>query len=113
MMLWRAAALMAITFCMTVSLPPLVRRSLGRLLTSQRFGTSAPTGENGFMPERIVSSRALRRNIQGENVNYFNERKVGKICRAIQFVMPGLVPGTHVLARKAWMAGTKPGHDGP
>jgi len=30
--------------------------------------------------------------------------------------MPGLVPGIHVLAdvdaRKTWMAGTKPGHDG-
>jgi hypothetical protein len=27
-------------------------------------------------------------------------------------VMPGLVPGIHVLApRKTWMAGTKPGHD--
>ena len=29
--------------------------------------------------------------------------------------MPGLVPGIHVFARelvrKAWMAGTKPGHD--
>ena len=25
--------------------------------------------------------------------------------------MPGLVPGTHVLAVKTWMAGTKPGHD--
>jgi hypothetical protein len=32
-----------------------------------------------------------------------------------KFVMPGLVPGIHVLAttyvRKAWMAGTMPGHD--
>jgi hypothetical protein len=31
-----------------------------------------------------------------------------------QFVMPGLVPGIHVLAARAkqtWMAGTKPGHD--
>jgi hypothetical protein len=29
-------------------------------------------------------------------------------------VMPGLVPGIHVLAciGKTWMAGTKPGHDG-
>jgi hypothetical protein len=30
-------------------------------------------------------------------------------------VMPGLVPGIHVLAsvrqKKTWMAGTKPGHD--
>jgi hypothetical protein len=29
--------------------------------------------------------------------------------------MPGLVPGIHVLGtieRNAWMAGTKPGHDG-
>jgi hypothetical protein len=30
-------------------------------------------------------------------------------------VMPGLVPGIHVLAsleqEKTWMAGTKPGHD--
>jgi len=26
--------------------------------------------------------------------------------------MPGLVPGIHVLmAKKTWMAGTKPGHD--
>jgi hypothetical protein len=34
----------------------------------------------------------------------------------VPFVMPGLVPGIHVLAddqrRKTWMAGTKPGHDG-
>ncbi len=33
-----------------------------------------------------------------------------------KLVMPGLVPGIHVLglpaARKTWMAGTKPGHDG-
>jgi hypothetical protein len=29
------------------------------------------------------------------------------------FVMPGLVPGIHVFAaRKTWMAGTMPGHDG-
>jgi len=30
------------------------------------------------------------------------------------FVMPGLVPGIHVLQTcgKAWMAGSKPGHDG-
>jgi hypothetical protein len=44
---------------------------------SQRFGTSAPKGKNGFMPGRIVSSRAGRRNIQGKNVNIFNMRKIG------------------------------------
>jgi hypothetical protein len=32
---------------------------------------------------------------------------------AIWFVMPGLVPGIHVLTTpKQEMAGTKPGHDG-
>jgi hypothetical protein len=30
----------------------------------------------------------------------------------LSFVMPGLVPGIHVLAaNKAWMAGPSPGHD--
>ena len=32
----------------------------------------------------------------------------------LKLVMPGLVPGIHVLeheVRKTWMAGTKPGHD--
>jgi hypothetical protein len=34
-------------------------------------------------------------------------------CFAAKLVVPGLVPGIHVLAelRKTWMAGTKPGHD--
>jgi hypothetical protein len=30
----------------------------------------------------------------------------------VKLVMPGLVPGIHVLAASTWMAGTKPGHDG-
>jgi hypothetical protein len=30
----------------------------------------------------------------------------------LSFVMPGLVPGIHVIdASKTWMAGDKPGHD--
>jgi hypothetical protein len=43
---------------------------------------SAPKVENGFAGERIVSSRALRRNIRGENVKDFNMRKIGLIGRA-------------------------------
>src|SRR5271165_4503347 len=81
-MLWRAAALMAITFCMTGSRwRRLCGVSLGKTLISQRFGTSARKGKNGFMPERIVSSQAPRRNIQGKNVNYFNEAKTGGLQR--------------------------------
>ena len=37
---------------------------------------------------------------------------MGAFSKAL--VMPGLVPGIHVLlheGRKTWMAGTKPGHD--
>jgi hypothetical protein len=63
MMLWRAAALMATTFCMTGShWSPLGGVSLGKLIVSERFGMSAPEAENGFMLRRIVSSLALRRN---------------------------------------------------
>jgi hypothetical protein len=43
---------------------------------SLRFGMSAPKAENGFLAGRIVSSRPLRRNIQGEIVNIFNVRKM-------------------------------------
>jgi hypothetical protein len=41
-----------------------------------RFGISAPEPENGFLGRRIVSSRRLRRNTQGEIVNIFNVRKM-------------------------------------
>jgi hypothetical protein len=49
---------------------PLGGASLAKLIVSQRFGTSARKGENGFMPGRIVSSRRLRRNIrEGKSSN--------------------------------------------
>src|SRR5215475_4562208 len=50
MMLWRAAELMATTFCMTSS-PTAACAALrcSKLLTSPRFGTSARKGENGFV----------------------------------------------------------------
>jgi hypothetical protein len=53
--------------------------SLGGLIVKARFGMSAPQAENGFARKRIVSSRALRRNIRGGNVKDFNMRKIGLI----------------------------------
>jgi hypothetical protein len=47
-----------------------------KLLMSQRFGTSAPSAENGFVGPRIVSSRHFRRNTRGKNVNIFKMRKI-------------------------------------
>jgi hypothetical protein len=41
---------------------PLGGALLGKLLVSQRFGTSARKEENGFMRRRIVSSPHPRRN---------------------------------------------------
>jgi hypothetical protein len=47
---------------------------LGELLISTRFKTSAPTAQNGFVRERIVSSRHCRRNNQYQkNICDFNE----------------------------------------
>src|SRR5205085_2250831 len=77
MMPSRAAALMAITLCMTSSPIPLVRRFVGKLLMSQRFRTSAPIGKNGFITTRIVSPFAPRRNIQRGNASDFNEANIG------------------------------------
>src|SRR5476651_278724 len=77
-MLWRAAELMAITFVMTGSRwCRLCGLSLAKLLISQRFRTSARKGKNGFVPERIVSSHGLRRNIHGKNASDFNKAKIG------------------------------------
>src|SRR5688572_28520506 len=73
----RAAALMAITFGMTNSQFTAWRRVVGRFLNNQRFGTSAPKEENGFVPGRIVSSGPPRRNIRGKSINNFNVRKIG------------------------------------
>src|SRR3979409_1776213 len=50
MMLWRAAELMATTFCMTGSrFAACAALRCLKQLTSQRFGTSAQKGENGFV----------------------------------------------------------------
>jgi hypothetical protein len=48
MMLWRAAALMAITFCMTVSLPPLVRRFVGQIVNQPTFRDFCTNREKWF-----------------------------------------------------------------
>ena len=62
----RAAALMAMTFCMTGSQFALGGASLGGLLVSHRFGMSARKAENGFVQGRIVSSQRPRRNIRAK-----------------------------------------------
>src|SRR5690242_1028960 len=77
----RAAALMAITFDMTGSQFAVSGVSLRGLLVKQRFGMSTRKGKNGFVRERFVSSRSLRRNIRGENKNDFNKRKIGGFQR--------------------------------
>jgi hypothetical protein len=57
--------------------PPLGGVSLGKLLISDGFGTSARKPENGFTPGRIVSSLARRRNIRLGNASNFKGRKIG------------------------------------
>src|SRR5665213_2285160 len=80
---WRAAALMATTFCMTGSQhSPLGGASLGQLIASERFGTSARKVENGFFRRRIVSSRRRRRNNRDQNVSDFRGWQNGKIADA-------------------------------
>src|SRR3954453_19884182 len=72
---WRAAALMAMTFCMTGSrYSPPRRFLLGGLLVSTRFRMSALKAENGFVRERIVSSRPQHETIVSEqNTCDFNQ----------------------------------------
>jgi hypothetical protein len=43
---------------------------------SQRFGTSARKGENGFVRRQIVSSNEARRNIRDKKAWNFNVRKI-------------------------------------
>jgi hypothetical protein len=72
---------------------------VGQLIVSERFGTSARQGENGFMGRRIVSSWLSRRNIRERNTSNFNERKIWKVGygRPFQYLaMPGRMPGIHV-----------------
>src|SRR5476649_1896183 len=52
---------------------------LGKLIVSERFGTSARKQENGFMCRRIVSSLPPRRNIRARNASNFNDRKFGRL----------------------------------
>jgi hypothetical protein len=52
---------------------PLGGVSLTKLIVSQRFGTSAPKAENGFVPRRIVSSRPRRRNNPARKASNFND----------------------------------------
>src|SRR6185312_9815951 len=98
MMLWRAAELMAMTFCMTGSqmspLGPALRYA--KVLMRQRFGMSARKAENGFVPKRIVSLAPPRRNIRGKIVNIFNVGKMpgfrnGKSSGPSQRLLPPLI----------------------
>jgi hypothetical protein len=71
---------MAMTFGMTDSqCRRFCSASLGKLLMSQRFRTSARQRENGFVRRRIVSSRGLRRNNSASNISNFNEMGFGAI----------------------------------
>ena len=56
---------------------------------------------------------AARRRADGVAMGNADELGTRKHKSLAEIVMPGLVPGIHVLAaiRKTWMAGTKPGHD--
>src|SRR6187401_1716249 len=103
MMPWRAAALMATTFCMTSSrYSPLAAFRWSGVIVNPGFGTSARQRENGFMRRRIVSSRGSRRNIRGGNVNDFT-KLVGE-------GIEGWGRGTIlVLVRLDALAATRPG----
>jgi hypothetical protein len=48
---------------------------------------SAREAENGFVRERIVSSRRLRRNIRRGNENDFNEAKIGRFQARESFAL--------------------------
>src|SRR5258706_14771693 len=102
MMPWRAAALMAMTFCMTGSRGLRFGALLGGLIASERFGMSACQGENGFKRKRIVSSRPWRRNIRARNGSNFNARKIGYDRR----VLPDLA---RLRERSDSRNGAKPG----
>src|SRR5229473_6891365 len=79
MMPCSAAALMATTFCMTNShYSPLGGVALGRLIVSERFGTSARQVENGFVHGRIVSSQRQRRNNRGPDQSNFKQVGFGR-----------------------------------
>jgi hypothetical protein len=83
-----------------------------KLLMSQRFGTSAPSAENGFVAPRIVSSRRFRRNTHGGNVNIFKMRKIGgkldQPQRRSSFQRTKRCEKSQIFAtdRTAWFAGT-------
>src|SRR5262249_4468849 len=78
MMLWLACALRGTTLGMTGS--PYRRNRAAfpwtKVLISQRFGTSARKGENGFVRRQIVSSQRAGRNIRDEKASNFNVRKI-------------------------------------
>ena len=67
------------------------RRLVGKLIVTERFWTSAPKAENGFVARRIVSSRRWRRNNRGENASDFNDRKIagGRVRRYWNDSRPG------------------------
>src|SRR6266481_3231142 len=54
--------------------------SLGQLIVSERFGTSARKVENGFVRRRNVSSPSPRRNIRAEIRSNFNDPKIGRLA---------------------------------
>jgi hypothetical protein len=49
---------------------------------------SARKGKNGFVRERIVSSRGLGRNIQARKRNDFKEVKIERLQARKSFVLP-------------------------
>src|ERR1700757_775183 len=83
MMLWRAAALMATTFCMTLSPSRLDSgASLGKLLMRQGFGTSARKPKNGFIAGEncFVAGPATKHSRQK-----CEQFQIAEICRRARF----------------------------
>src|ERR1700759_2217087 len=72
MMLWRAAALMAMTFCMTVSrVAACAALRCGKVLMRQSFQTSARKEENGFVQGEICFVAGVTTKHTRQNCEYF------------------------------------------
>src|SRR6516162_2297225 len=102
MMLWRAAALMATTFCMTVSRGRRLLRRFRYRKTLMRlgFGTSARKPENGFIAEEncFVAGPATKHS--GQKCEYF---QAAENARNIAWTQPDVESGP----LKGWKVSNK------